>query len=157
MPVRWLEDCREHLIANANCREHHYQINGYASADGKLLAIDCVVHVDAGAYSTYPVSACVEAVQLANILPGPYDISALSVSGAAVATNKSPILAYRGVGRTGACLAIEAIMDAIAREAGLEPYEVRLLNLVRPDQMPFDNVAGKHFDSGDHPECVRRA
>ncbi len=26
-----------------------------------------------------------------------------------------------------------------------------------PEQMPFDNVVGKHFDSGDHPECVRRA
>ena len=53
-PVRWLEDCREHLVANANCREHHYEITGYATADGKLLAIDCVGHVDAGAYSSYP-------------------------------------------------------------------------------------------------------
>jgi hypothetical protein len=26
-----------------------------------------------------------------------------------------------------------------------------------PEQMPFDNVVGKHFDSGDHPECLRRA
>jgi carbon-monoxide dehydrogenase large subunit len=29
--------------------------------------------------------------------------------------------------------------------------------MVRPEQMPFDNVVGKHFDSGDHPECLRRA
>src|SRR4029078_10303281 len=29
--------------------------------------------------------------------------------------------------------------------------------MVRPDQMPFDNMLGKHFDSGDHPECLRRA
>src|SRR6266540_6551441 len=49
-PVRWLEDGRERLSANANCREHHYQIAGYASSDGKLLAIDCIGHVDAGAY-----------------------------------------------------------------------------------------------------------
>jgi carbon-monoxide dehydrogenase large subunit len=29
--------------------------------------------------------------------------------------------------------------------------------MVRPEQMPFDNVVGKHFDSGNHPECLRRA
>lgn len=156
-PVRWLEDCREHLTANANCREHHYRITGYASRDGKLLAIDCVAHVDAGAYSSYPVSAATEATQLAHILPGPYDLSSYRCRAAAVATNKSPILAYRGVGRSGACLAIEVIMDAIARETGIEPYEVRLRNLVRPDQMPFNNVVGQHFDGGDYRECVRRA
>jgi carbon-monoxide dehydrogenase large subunit len=74
-----------------------------------------------------------------------------------VATNKCPIIPYRGVARTHVCLAIESIMDAIAKKAGLEPYEVRLRNMVRPEQMPYDNVVGKHFDSGDHPECLRRA
>ena len=131
-PVRWLEDCREHLTANANCREHHYQITGYANADGKLLGIDCVAHVDAGAYSSYPISSSVEAAQIANLLPGPYVFSAYRCRSAAVATNKCPIIPYRGVARTGVCLAIEVVMDAIAREAGLEPYEVRLRNMVRP-------------------------
>jgi aerobic carbon-monoxide dehydrogenase large subunit len=156
-PVRWLEDCREHLGANANCREHHYQITGYASRDGKLLAIDCVGHVDAGAYSSYPVSSAPEAAHITNLLPGPYKFWTYRCRSAAVATNKCPTLPYRGVGRSGVCLAIEAVMDAIAREAGLEPYEVRLRNMVRPEEMPFDNVVGKHFDSGDHPECLRRA
>jgi carbon-monoxide dehydrogenase large subunit len=156
-PVRWLEDSREHLTANANCREHDYEITGYATADGKLIGIDCTAHVDAGAYSSYPISSSLEAAQIPNLLPGPYVFSAYRCSAAAVATNKCPILAYRGVARTGVCLAIEAVMDAIARETKLEPYEVRLRNMVRPEQMPFDNVVGKHFDSGDHPECLRRA
>ncbi len=156
-PVRWLEDCREHLTANANCREHHYQITGYATADGKLLGIDCIGHVDAGAYSCYPISSALEAAQVASLLPGPYVFSAYRCRSVAVATNKCPIVPYRGVARSGVCLAIEAIMDAIARAAELEPYEVRLRNMVRPEQMPFDNVVGKHFDSGDHPECLRRA
>ena len=156
-PVRWLEDCREHLSANANCREHYYDITGYASREGKLLAIDCVGYVDAGAYSDYPISSAPEAAQIANLLPGPYVFSTYRCRSAAVATNKCPIIPYRGVARSGICLAIEVIMDAIAREAGLEPYECRLRNMVRPDQMPFDNVLGKHFDSGDHPECLRRA
>jgi aerobic carbon-monoxide dehydrogenase large subunit len=156
-PVRWLEDARERLTANANCREHHYQITGYATADGKLLAIDCIAHVDAGAYSSYPISSSLEAAQIANLLPGPYILSAYRCRSAAVATNKCPILPYRGVARTGVCVAIEAIMDAVAREAKLEPYEVRLRNMVRPEQMPYNNILGKHFDSGDHPECLRRA
>ena len=48
-------------------------------------------------------------------------------------------------------------MDAIAVQAGLEPYEVRLRNLVQPSDMPFDNITNKHFDSGDYPQSVRRA
>ncbi len=156
-PVRWLEDSRERLSANANCREHHYQITGYASADGKLLGIDCVAHVDAGAYSTFPVSSSLEAAQIASLLPGPYILSAYRCRSAAIATNKCPVLPYRGVARTGVCLAIESIMDAIAHRAGLEPYEVRLRNMVAPQQMPFENIVGKHFDSGDHPQCLRMA
>ncbi len=156
-PVRWLEDCREHLAANANCREHHYRIDGYATSDGGLIAIDCVGYVDAGAYSSYPISSAPEAAQIPNLLPGPYIFSHYRCRSAAVATNKCPIIPYRGVARTHVCLAIESIMDAIAKKAGLEPYEVRLRNMVRPEQMPYDNVVGKHFDSGDHPECLRRA
>lgn len=157
-PVRWLEDCREHLAANANCREHHYEITGYAAADGKLLGVECVAHVDAGAYSSYPVSSSVEAAQIANLLPGPYMFSAYRCRTAAVATNKCPILPYRGVARSGICLAIEAIMDAIAQETGLEPHDVRLRNMVPPEQIStYRNVVGKQFDSGDHPECLRRA
>ena len=114
-------------------------------------------HVDAGAYSVYPTSSALEAAQIASLLPGPYDFFTYRCRAAAVATNKCPILPYRGVARTGVCLAIEVVMDAIAREAGLEPYEVRLRNLVRPEQMPFENVVKKQFDGGDYPECLRRA
>lgn len=156
-PVRWLEDCREHLTGNSNCREHYYSITAYASRDGKLLGIDCEAAVDAGAYSAYPISAGPEAAQIAAFLPGPYDFPAYRCRAAAVATNKCAILPYRGVARMGVCLAIEVMMDAVAREAGLEPHEFRLRNLVRPEQMPFDNVVGKHFDGGDYPECLRRA
>src|SRR6185437_5458910 len=157
-PVRWLEDCREHLAANANCREHHYDITGYAAADGKLLGIDCVAHVDAGAYSSYPVSSSVEAAQIANLLPGPYVFSSYRCRALAVATNKCPIIPYRGVARSGVCLALEAVMDAIAHEAGIEPHEARLRNMVPPEQIStYKNVVGKQFDGGDHPECLRRA
>src|SRR5262245_33607511 len=156
-PVRWIEDRREHLIASANCREHHYRITAYAEQDGRLVGIDCEAVVDSGAYSSYPFSACLEAAQVASILPGPYDFPHYRCRTFSVASNKCPILPYRGVARTGVCFALELVLDAVAREAGLEPHEVRRKNLVRPEQMPFDNITKKHFDSGDYPESLRRA
>ncbi len=156
-PVRWLEDRREQLIAGANCREHHYDITAYADRDGRLLAIDCEATVDAGAYSSYPFSACLEGAQVASILPGPYKMDRYRCRAFSVATNKPPILPYRGVARTGVCFAIELVMDAIARECGIEPHDVRLRNLVQPGEMPYTNITNKLFDSGDYPEALRRA
>ncbi|MFG1235996.1 xanthine dehydrogenase family protein molybdopterin-binding subunit [Xanthobacter autotrophicus DSM 597] len=156
-PVRWLEDRREHLTASANCREHHYEITLYAERDGTLRGIDCEASVDSGAYSAYPFSACLEAAQVASILPGPYDFPAYRCRTWSVATNKCPILPYRGVARTGVCFALEVALDALAAELGLAPEVVRLKNLVRPEQMPFDNITNKHFDSGDYPEALRQA
>jgi carbon-monoxide dehydrogenase large subunit len=156
-PVRWLEDRREMLVANANCREHYYNITAYADRSGKILALDAKAAVDTGAYSAYPFTSAIEASQVSAILPGPYDIPVYRCNTAAVATNKAPQLPYRGVARPGVCYALELVVDAIAREIGKEPHEVRAVNLVRADQMPYDNVTDKHFDSGDYPQLLRMA
>ena len=156
-PVRWIEDRREQLSAGANCREHHYDITVYADDRGRLLAIDCEATVDSGAYSSYPFSACLEAAQVSSILPGPYKMERYRCRTWSVATNKAPILPYRGVARTGVCFALELMIDAVARELGMEPHDVRLANLVQPSEMPYANITKKHFDSGDYPEAVRRA
>ena len=156
-PIRWLEDRREHLTGNANCREHSYEITGYAAADGELLAVDCKAIVDSGAYSIYPFSACLEAAQVPSILPGPYQMRGFRCTTMAAATNKPPILPFRGVARTGVCFALELTLDGLARELGISQEEIRRRNLVRPDQMPFINITSKHFDSGDYPEALRRA
>ena len=156
-PVRWLEDRREQLTANANCREHHYRVTAYGDASGRLLAMDTNAVVDAGAYSSYPFSACLEGAQVASILPGPYDFGAYRCSTISASTNKPPILPYRGVARTGVCFAMELTIDALARAVGREPSDVRLDCLVKPEDMPFNNITGKHFDSGNYVECVQRA
>ena len=156
-PVRWLEDRREQLTANANCREHHYQMTAYADASGKILAFDAKAAVDSGAYSAYPFTSAIEASQVSAILPGPYDIPVYRCKTAAVATNTPPQLPYRGVARPGVCYAMELMIDAIARQIGKEPHEVRQANLVRPEQMPYDNVTDKHFDSGDYPRLLQMA
>jgi aerobic carbon-monoxide dehydrogenase large subunit len=155
--LRWLEDRREGLTANANCREHHYRLTAYADHEGRLLALDCEATVDSGAYSAYPFSACLEAGQIGSILPGLYDFPHYRCRTYSVATNKPPILPYRGVARTGVCFALEVTLDALARKLGLEATRLRLASLVRPEQMPFDNISKRHFDSGDYPEALRRA
>jgi aerobic carbon-monoxide dehydrogenase large subunit len=155
--LRWIEDRREGLAANANCREHHYIVTAYADGNGRLLALDCEATVDSGAYSAYPFSACLEAGQIGSILPGVYDFPHYRCRTYSVATNKPPILPYRGVARTGVCFALEVTLDALARELGIEPTRLRLNSLVGPEQMPFDNITKRHFDSGDYPEALRRA
>ena len=156
-PLRWIEDRREQLIANANCREHDYDITVYAERDGRLLGIDCEATVDSGAYSSYPFSACLEAAQVTSILPGPYKMERFRCKTWAVATNKPPSLPYRGVARTGVCFALELMIDAIGRATGIEPIEVRLRNVVQADEMPYDNITKKHFDSGDYPRVLNMA
>ena len=157
LPLRWLEDRREGLSANANCREHHYILTAYADSNGRLLALDCEATVDSGAYSAYPFSACLEAGQIGSILPGVYDFPHYRCRTYSVATNKPPILPYRGVARTGVCFALEVTLEALARQLGIEATTLRLNSLVRPEQMPFDNITKRHFDSGDYPEALRRA
>jgi len=156
-PIRWIEDRREQLAGNANCREHDYDITAYADADGRLLAVDCEAHVDAGAWSIYPFSACLEAAQVASILPGPYKMEAYRCRTWSMATNKPGIVPYRGVARAGVCYAIESVMDDLAVALGMNPVELRLRNLPGPEAMPFTNITNKYFDSGDYPVCLRRA
>ncbi len=63
-PVRWLEDRREQLTANANCREHHYAITAYTDEQGKFIAFDAKAVVDSGAYSAYPFTSAIEPSQV---------------------------------------------------------------------------------------------
>ena len=156
-PVRWLEDRLEHLTASANCREHHYSVTAWADRAGRLLGIDLDAVVDSGAYSSYPFGACLEAAQVGSIFPGPYVLPRFRFRTVSACTNKPPILPYRGVARTGVCYALETTMDALASKLGLSSAEIRLANLVPAAAMPYRNLVGKVFDSGDYAEAVRQA
>jgi carbon-monoxide dehydrogenase large subunit len=156
-PFRFIEDRREHLTAGANSRQHHYEITAYADRRGKLLALDARITIDGGAYSVWPFTIGLEPGQAVGNLPGPYAFRGYRCVSRCVATNKPGFVPYRGVARTGVCFAIELTMNAIAQAVGREPWEVRLDNLVSPDQMPYVNVTNKHFDGGDYPASLRRA
>lgn len=156
-PFRWIEDRREHLVSGANCRDQHYTLTAYADARGKLLGVDADITVDAGAYSVWPFTACLEGTMAGNHLPGPYMFSAYRARTNSVATNKPPVVPYRGVARPSICFAMELTIDAIAHKVGREPWEVRLENLVPASAMPFTNPTGKIYDSGDYQRSLTTA
>jgi carbon-monoxide dehydrogenase large subunit len=156
-PLRWVEDRREHLVASPHAREHRYDLTAYADSKGRILGLEAEVVVDAGAYSVWPWTAAMEAGMSAGIMTGPYDIPVYHARAITVATNKSPLGPYRGVGRSGACFAIETLVDAVARAVNREPADVRVENMVPPEAMPYSSATHKLYDSGDYPQCAMRA
>lgn len=156
-PVRWVEDRREHLVASAQAREHYYKMKLFARRDGTLLGVDAKVVVNAGAYSIWPWTSAMECNMVVGIMPGPYKMLAYRGHGTTVVTNKPPHGPYRGVGRPGACFALERMMDELAREVGVSQDEIRRMNMVTPDEMPYLTIAGKLYDSGDFPLSVSKA
>jgi len=154
-PVRWVEDRGEHLLTAAHTRDHHYKVTAYADRRGRILGVDAEIVVDAGAYGLWPQGPYQEAAMAARNLPGPYTIANYRARHYTVATNKAPLGPYRGVGRPGACFAIERIVDEVARAVGRDPVEVRAENMVRSEEMPLTTVGGMRLDNGDYPQSVR--
>ena len=156
-PVRWLDDKREHLLSAIHCREHHHKVTAYADQKGRILGLDVEIFIDAGAYSHWPNGPFMETGMAARNIPGPYTIPSYRCRSHTVATNTSPIGAYRGVARPAACFTIERTIDEVAHAVGREPHVVRMENMVPASAMPYRNVTNLHFDTGDYAESVRRA
>ncbi|RAI42539.1 xanthine dehydrogenase family protein molybdopterin-binding subunit [Rhodoplanes roseus] len=156
-PVRWIEDRREHLIASVHAREHVYDLTISADTSGVLLGIEGDVFVDAGAYALWPSGPFMETSMAARNLPGPYRIRHLDIRTHTVATNKAPLGPYRGVGRPGACFAIERLVDEVAHALGREPIDIRRLNMVTSAELPYDTAGGLRFDTGDYPAALETA
>ncbi len=154
-PVRWIEDRNEHLLTAAHTRDHHYKLTAYADRTGTILGIDTEITVDAGAYGLWPLGPHLEASMAARVLPGPYKIANYRARFVTACTNKAPLGPYRGVGRPGACFAIERTIDEVARAVGRDPAEVRIENMIPRSRMPFTSVAGMRYDTGDYAAGVR--
>src|SRR5690606_17651713 len=147
----------EHLTAGACAREHRYKMTVHSDKRGRILGLDADLTMDGGAFSVWPHTNGFDAIQASGILTGPYDIGAYRVHTCTVVTNKPPLAPYRAVARPGACFAMESIIDALAREVGRDPADVRLENLVQPEAMPYQAITGKEYDSGNYPAALRKA
>ena len=144
----------EHLLTAAHCRDHHYKLTAYADRQGRILGIDTEIVVDAGAYGLWPQGPYQEANMAARTLPGPYTITNYRARTLTVATNKAPLGPYRGVGRPGACFAIERTIDEVARAVGRDPVAVRIANMIPSAEMPFTSITGMRYDTGDYAASV---
>jgi CO/xanthine dehydrogenase Mo-binding subunit len=100
-------------------------------AGGKLLARDCDIEMDSGAYADNGPLVLDKAV---NRCFGPYRVPHLRVRGQSVYTNTSPASSYRGFGAPQGALAGETNMDQAAERLGISPAEIRRRNLVGPKE-----------------------
>ncbi len=156
-PVKWIEDRRENLMASTHARDHILRAEIAARKDGTILALKVQDFCDVGAYSVYPVTAALEVLTCASVLPGPYKFKNYYFRGVAVATNKCPVGAYRGVGFALGPVVTETLVDMVARAVGMDPAEIRRRNFIPPDDFPFAAASGTTYDSGNFRRALDRA
>jgi aerobic carbon-monoxide dehydrogenase large subunit len=157
-PVKWMEDRSENLMSTGFARDYAMTGRAAATGDGTLLAISVDVVADHGAFnataqpSTYPAG-------FFSVFTGSYDIEAAHCRVTGAFTNKAPGgVAYSCSFRIAeAVYLVERVVDCVARELGVDPVELRLRNLIRPDQFPYESKTGWTYDSGEYARALRKA
>lgn len=152
-PVKWVEDRVEHFRATTHAREAVHDFTIGADTDGRFVAMTDVYMTDLGAYNSPFGSAQLSSVTFL----GPYDVHDAFVERRVVMTNKTPIGAYRGYGQPEVNFARERLIDQLARRLGTDPLDLRLKNMLRPEDLPWATPTGAVYDSGDYAQCLRMA
>ena len=155
--IKWAGDRREDLLTSTQARDVRIDLAMGFMRDGTLVAMDSKICVNVGAYATFPFGCSLEAGGAATFLPGPYRLRNYRYDTCAVATNLCPSGPYRGVAAPVAFLAGEALMDRAARELAIDPAELRLKNILKPEEFPYVNVVGSRQDTGSYEVSLRRA
>ncbi len=157
-PVKWVEDRSENLMSTGFARDYHMQGEIAATSDGTILGLKVDVLADHGAFNAtaqptkYPAG-------FFHIFTGSYDYGAAHCNVKGVYTNKAPGgVAYACSFRiTEAVYLVERIIDCLADELGMDPAELRMKNLLRPEQFPYTTPTGWEYDSGDYPRALQLA
>ncbi|MBI2756849.1 MAG: xanthine dehydrogenase family protein molybdopterin-binding subunit [Chloroflexi bacterium] len=153
-PVKWVEDRRESLLALCHAADGIMEMEAAIQDDGTILGLKFRNIENEGAGIDF--AGRHNLLMLSNIV-NCYRVPAVSYEGYSVVTNCCPVIANRGIGKPFMCLAVERMVDAVARETGLDRVEVRQRNFIQPDQFPYDTPSGQTYDSGDYPEMLRKA
>ena len=156
-PVKWVSDRMEDLMSTAQAFDEIVDAEIALAEDGTILGLKADVIGDVGAYSIYPWTATIEPVQAASFLPGPYRVENYAARVRAIATSKTLMGAYRGVGRPISAFVMERLVDMAARKAGIDPVEARARNLVGDDEFPYKAASGLVWDRSAFQTCLRRA
>jgi carbon-monoxide dehydrogenase large subunit len=152
-PVKWIEERSEACEATIHGRDMIQEIELAATAEGKIRAVRVRLTAAMGAY----LQLVTPGIPLlgAWLYGGCYGVDAYDFSCTGVFTHTTPTDAYRGAGRPEATYAIERAVDALARELGKDPAELRRLNFI--SAFPADIASGLTIDSGDYDAALDRA
>jgi carbon-monoxide dehydrogenase large subunit len=155
-PVKWVEQRREAMQASAHARDHHYAVRAGFDENGRLLALDVRAACNAGAYSVSPWTAGLEALMAGGLLTGPYKLEHYRCEVTAVATHTTPAGPYRGVARPATTFVMERVLDLGAHALGLDPVEIRRVNLIGPADLPYTSATRLVHDSATYPVCFEK-
>ena len=157
-PVKWVEDRSENLMATTFARDYHMHGEIAATRDGTILGLRARVLADHGAFNGAAQPTKFPA-GFFHIFTGSYDLRAAHCEVTGVYTNKAPGgVAYSCSFRvTEAVYLVERMVDLLAAELGADPAELRMRNLLRPEQFPYTCPTGWEYDSGDYPRALRMA
>jgi aerobic carbon-monoxide dehydrogenase large subunit len=153
-PARWAETRNENLLGMTHGRAQVQTVTIGGSRDGKVAAYRLEIVQDSGAYPKFGAFLPMLTILMA---PGPYAIGRAEAVATSVATNTTPVGAYRGAGRPEATAAIERAMDLFAAEIGADPAVVRRQNLLPPFTEPHTTAFGAVYDSGDYATALDKA
>ncbi len=150
-PIRWQESRVENMVSMSQGRAQHQTVEMGARRDGTITALRWRVVQEAGAYPLYGSYLPAFTQRMA---AGPYRIPVVDFRWQSVATNTTPIDAYRGAGRPEAAMTIERLVDLLAAELEMDPAEVRRVNFVSPDEFPLVTATGERYDSGNYAAAL---
>jgi CO/xanthine dehydrogenase Mo-binding subunit len=131
-PVKFVYTREEEMRISSTRAAERFYIKDGVMRDGRIIARQITLYVDAGAYSRHSPYGTTKA---AAHMPGPYTIPHVWVDAHCVYTHRQPSSAMRGFGVTLGDFAIESQMDVIANELGIDPLRLRLINAYRDGDM----------------------
>jgi carbon-monoxide dehydrogenase large subunit len=147
-PVKWAADRGEAFLCDTQGRDNITLGELAIDADGQFLALRTRNVSNMGAYlSTF--APYIPTYAGTSVLSSVYGFQAIYANVLGVFTNTVPVDAYRGAGRPESNYLVERLVDAAARELGVDRVELRRRNMVTPEAMPHSTPVGKTYDSGD--------
>lgn len=150
-PVVWTPTRSDDMVGLGHSRAQLHDITIAGDRDGTLRALQTHVRTDVGAY---PRVGLAQARNANRMLPGPFDIEHIHWTLDCVATNTTPIVAYRGAGRPESGALLNRAIALFAAEIDMDLVDVFRHNLLGPERLPMLSAGGVTYDSGDYPGCL---
>jgi aerobic carbon-monoxide dehydrogenase large subunit len=145
-PVRWISERRESFLADDHGRDISITAELGVDGDGRFEALKVEFTVNVGCYLS---GRSLFLLNNVGGIAGVYRIPSIEAAITGVFTNTMTNAPYRGAGRPEATYVIERLIDLAARDLGLDPFELRLRNLVPPSAMPYDTGFVFKYDCGE--------